>query len=88
MDKQTVTILLIIGIMLHIFYTYFTIITPSPSGKIFEAIGYSIPYIVLSLILMPLVKMVRKNDQIFENAVTAIYLGLIVRIIFGIIKAT
>ena len=87
MDKQTVTILLIIGIMLHISYTYFTITTPPPSGKIFEAIGYSIPYIVLSLILMPIVKMIRKNDQIFENAVAAIYLGIMVRIIFGIIKA-
>ncbi len=87
MDKQTVTILLIIGSMLHISYTYFTITTSSPSGKIFEAIGYSIPYIVLSLILMPLVKMIRKNDQIFENAVAAIYLGIMVRIIFGIIKA-
>ncbi|MGO9620422.1 MAG: hypothetical protein ACLPT6_03350 [Desulfobaccales bacterium] len=88
MDKQTVTILLIIGIMLHISYSYFTITTPYPSGKIYEAIGYSIPYIVLSLLLMPIVKMIRKNDRIFENAVAAIYLGIMVRIIFGIIKAT
>jgi len=87
MDKQTVTILLIIGIMLHISYSYFIITTPYTSGKIFEAIGYSIPYIVLSLLLMPIVKMIRKNDQIFENAVAAIYLGIMVRIIFGIIKA-
>ncbi|MGP8049006.1 MAG: hypothetical protein ACLPYB_00210 [Desulfobaccales bacterium] len=87
MNKQKVTILLIIGIMLNISYSYFTITTPYPSEKIYEAIGYSIPYIVLSLLLMPIIKMIRKNDQIFENAVAAIYLGVIVRIIFSIFYA-
>ncbi|MGA8572318.1 MAG: hypothetical protein ACLP7A_05585 [Desulfobaccales bacterium] len=86
MDTQKVTILLIIGIMLHISYSYFTITTPFPSEKIYDAIGYSVPYIVLSLLLMPIVKIVRKNDQTFENAVAAIYLGVMVRIIFEIIK--
>jgi hypothetical protein len=88
MDNQKITILLIIGIVLHISYSYLTITIPKYSDKIYEAIGYSIPSIVLSLLLIPIVKIIRKNNEIFMNAVVAIYLGIIARIIISILYST
>ena len=88
MDNQKTTILLIIGIILHISYTFFTMDSTYNSYRFYVAIGASVAPIVLSLLLMPISKLFIKNKGIFISAVAAIYLGIIIRIINSILYAT